>query len=410
MALPNSTATRLSAQADIGPYDIKAFLNSVDATALLARLRQYRWTGSRWRGRSGYSIESLWRALLLGYILNTPSTSSLIRRLQDDPRLRRICGFTTLPHRSTFSRFFARVSLHLDLVQLANTTATNRLREYLPNLGNKVAVDSTFVRSHSNPKRHQISDTEATWTAKTSTSPGAKNGKEWSFGYKLHMVADAEYGIPLWSYLTTASRNDTLELPTLLDGAASAYPWFRPGYVIGDKGYDSQANHSHVIQKGAVPVIHIRRAKNQELQDGLYTNEGVPTCIGKVPMEYVSTDPEKGRLYRCPDGGCALRDRKGVRYCHDEIWEKPEDNPRLFGMIRRDSQEWKHLYSLRQAIERIFKSMKQSRRLEDHCLRGFLKIATHAALAVLAFSATVLARLRLGNADGRPCWMVRKVA
>ena len=409
MALPNSTAPRLSAQADIGLYDIKAILNSVDATALLARLSLYRWTGTRWRGRSGYSVDALWRAVLLSYILNTPSTSALIRRLQDDPRLRRICGFKSLPHRSTFSRFFSRVSLHLDLVQLANTTATNRLRGYLPGLGNKVAVDSTFVRSHSNPNRHPISDPEATWTAKTSTSPGAKNGTEWSFGYKLHMVADAEYGIPLWSYCTTASRSDTLELPTLLDGAASTYPWFRPGYVIGDKGYDSQANHRHVIQKGAVPVIHIRRARNQELQDGLYTNEGVPTCIGKVPMEYVRTDPEQGRLYRCPARGCALRDRKGVRYCYDEIWENPLDNPRLFGVIRRDSQEWRHLYSLRQGIERIFKSMKQSRRLEEHCLLGFLKVATHAAIAVLSFQATVMTHLRLGDDDGL-MWMVRKVA
>ena len=280
MALPHSMTTISSAQVGPGLTEVKAILNSVDATALLERLRLYRWTGSRWRGRSGYSVEALWRAVLLSYILNIPSTSALIRRLQEESRLRRICGFKALPHRSTFSRSFSRVSLHLDLVQLATTTATDRLRDYLPNLRDKVAVDSTVVSSYSNPNRHPISDPEASWTAKTSTRPGAKNGTEWSFGYKLHVVADAEHGIPLWGILTTASRNDVSELPTLIDGAAGAYPWFRPGYVIGDKGYDSQANHRYVIAKGAVPVIHIRRARNSGLQDGIYTNEGVPTCVG----------------------------------------------------------------------------------------------------------------------------------
>ena len=198
MALPHSMTTISSAQVGPGLTEVKAILNSVDATALLERLRLYRWTGSRWRGRSGYSVEALWRAVLLSYILNIPSTSALIRRLQEEPRLRRICGFKALPQRSTFSRFFSRVSLHLDLVQLATTTATDRLRDYLPNLGDKVAVDSTVVSSYSNPNRHPISDPEASWTAKTSTRPGAKNGTEWSFGYKLHVAADAEHGIPLF--------------------------------------------------------------------------------------------------------------------------------------------------------------------------------------------------------------------
>ena len=160
--------------------------------------------------------DALWRAVLLSYILNTPSTSALIRRLQDDPRLRRICGFKSLPHRSTFSRFFSRVSLHLDLVQLANTTATNRLRGYLPGLGNKVAVDSTFVRSHSNPNRHPISDPEATWTARLALARARRNG--------VVIWLQAPHGRgrrirhPSLELLHDSSRSDTLELPTLLDG------------------------------------------------------------------------------------------------------------------------------------------------------------------------------------------------
>ena len=60
-----------------------------------------------------------------------------------------------------------------------------------------------------------------------------------------------------------------------------------------------------------------------------------------------------------PDGP-----RRAISYCQDEVWGDPWADIRLFGVLRRGSPEWKALYSKRQTIERIFKSMKQSRRLE----------------------------------------------
>ena len=31
------------------------------------------------------------------------------------------------------------------------------------------------------------------------------------------MIADAKHGVPIWRFLTTASRSDVSELPTLLE-------------------------------------------------------------------------------------------------------------------------------------------------------------------------------------------------
>ena len=112
---------------------------------------------------------------------------------------------------------------------------------------------------------------------------------------------------------------------------------------------------------------------------GIYTLDSRPTCVGLAPMEYVGSDPQRGHLFRCPPEGCHLRDRKGVRYCHDEKWLNRKDNPRLFGQIPRWSREWKALYRLRQSVERVFKSMKESRRLKGHYIRGFRKISLLAA-------------------------------
>ena len=126
-------------------------------------------------------------------------------------------------------------------------------------------------------------------------------------------------------------------------------------------------------------------------------------------MEYVRSEADRGDLYRCSPTGCHLKDRRGVRYCFDTVWENRQDNPRRFGALRRDSAEWKALYKMRQAVERVFKSLKQSRRLEAHCVRGLKRVALHCAMSVLVFQATALVRLRESGTVGMT-WQVRKVA
>ena len=53
--------------------------------------------------------------------------------------------------------------------------------------------------------------------------------------------------------------------------------------------------------------------------------------------------------------------------------------------------------------------MKESRRLERHCVRGLRQITLHALMSALAYQATVLVRLEAGE-GGRMRLMMRKVA
>ena len=402
MVLPYSTASTRSMQDTLG--ELAAIFSLLDDSALLQRLWEY-----RTNTRPGYPLKALWRAYVASFILNLPHTNALIRRLKDEPALRHICGFDdALPHRSTFNRFIRRLSLHADLVEACFAKITGYLREFLPGLGDEVAVDSTNVRSHCNPDRALLSDPEASWTAKTYAKT---KGKEWHHGYKVHMVADANYGLPLSHLVTTAKRSDSPELPRVIEHTEALYPWFRPSVVIADRGYDSIANHEYLHQKGIVPVIHIKRNSNARLYDGIYTEKGVPTCLGKIEMEYVRSDREKGHLYRCRAEGCHLKDsnRGGIRHCDTEVWEDPGRNIRLFGVIRRNSPEWKALYAKRQAIERVFKSLKESRRLERHCVRGLRQVTLHAMMSVLAYQVTALVRVLAGQAEDMR-WMVSRVA
>ena len=387
---------------------LRAALDSVDNRALVATLQAYRRTG-----RPGYPLRALWRAYLSSFILNLPHTNALIRLLEDDAGLRTLCGFEdTLPHRTTFNRFISRLAHHADLVERALAGVTDRLKEHLPGLGHTVAVDSTAVRTHSNPNRKTISDPEAKWGVKTSAR-AREGGTEYFFGYKVHAVADAVYGVPLACVVTSGNRNDSPLLPQVMERAAGLFSWWDPKVAIGDRGYDSSANHNWLDARGVSAVIHIRQTSQDpaKLHDGVYTIGGVPTCMGGVPMEYAGTDAETGHhLYICQEGGCHLKgsNKGGVVYCDSEVWEDPSSNLRLFGRIRRDSAEWKRYYKRRQAIERVFKSLKESRRLERHCVRGLRRITLHAAMSVLSFQATALAKVRTGEPEFMR-WMVRQV-
>ena len=384
--------------------EVKAILDNLDASALIECLSRYRPTG-----RKGYSLKALWRAYMASFLLDLPSTNALIRRLQDDSALRRVCGFRKgLPHRTTFNRFINRVADHRDLVEgsLAQLTEKLRAEPELEGLGKTVAVDSTTVRTHSKPNKRVVSDPEASWTAKESET--SKDGKEWYFGYKLHLLVDARHGVPITGFTTTAKENDTKFLGDLQDRAEGLHGWFRPKFVLADRGYDSTANYKDVVRRKAVPIIPARATSDGSLRDGVYLTNGTPTCMGLKGMVYVKSDPKRGHLFRCRQGGCHLKARRGVKYCGDSEWFPPTENPRVLGTIHRGSKRWKSLYRLRQSVERVFKSAKESLRLERHFIRGLRKIALHCLMSVLAFQVTALTRLRLGQPELLR-WMVRPV-
>ena len=409
MATNKSMSDTNMAQARQMPLNAD-ILNSVDESDVLYELNKCRLGG----GRRTYRLVSMWRSYLLSFLLNLHNTNDLWRRLDDSPELRLMCGFgQSLPNRRAFNRFIERLSNHADLVTECIAPFVDDLRAYMPGLGEKIAIDSSVVKTHA--YFHKRTDLDATWTIKNQAN--AKNNKAWAFGYKLHLVVDTTYEVPLCGFVTTASRSDNPTLPHLLEQLERTYSWVEPKYVMADRGYDSVANHKAVMERGATLIAPTRRlpvsktTKRPGLYEGVFTEKGVPTCLGQLSMKFVRSDPEKGHLYRCAGAGCQLKERKGVVYCEDEYWVTPEEqetHPRLFPAVRRDSLEWSTLYAMRQSVERVFKSLKQSRRLEAHCVRGMEKVNLHIAMAMLAYTATLWVQTTAGTDD--PRWMVQRAA
>lgn len=382
--------------------ELESLFAALPSAKLVACLHEYRWTG-----RPGHSIEALWRAYIASFYLNLPHTNALIRRLQDDPFLRKVCGFDdVLPSRWTFNRFLTRLSKHLDLVDECLSHVTDTLKRRLPGFGDTLAVDSSTVRSHSNPNKPKPSDPEASWTAKQSTK---RQGQDWFWGYKLHLTVDAEWELPISGYVTTAKESDTKHILPLLAKAKERHGWFKPKHILADKGYDATTNYRGIVEVfNAIPIILIRRRHAGAAPD-IYDEQGVPQCLGNVPMRLVGRDPEKGALFRCRPEGCHLKGKSKATDCDGEEWVKPSDDYRLFCEIPRSTPEWQALYNKRTSVERVFSRLKETRRLERHCLRGLAKISLHAMLSVLVLQADALAKVQADRvSELRAC--TRKVA
>ena len=213
-------------------YDyLASILDSVDVDELVSLLQE-----RRRNGRPGFSQRAMWRAWMSRYLLGIKYAVELVKRLEQDERLREVCGFEDgdTPTETAISRFHCRLNEpeYANLIEQVFNALTEEMREVVPILGYAVSVDSTAVESFSNPNRNLskdpdnkvVSDPEARWgvkhsaRAKETKKKGEEDGntedkKAFFFGYKVHTVADANYDIPLGIIITPGNASDMKILP-----------------------------------------------------------------------------------------------------------------------------------------------------------------------------------------------------
>ena len=342
MQAPYSTTARQGRGNSPLVGELAAIYEALDDSRLMKRLWSYRWTGRR-----GYSPRSLWRAVIAGYFLNIGTTIGLVRRLQEDRELSNVCGLSRVPSRITMGRFLRRLVENMQLVEECFTAVTREIACRLEGFGRELAVDLTTVPTYANPGREVKSDPDALWTRK----PNSQRKLAWHYGYRLHLVCDANYELPVHAEVKTANLNDS---PTLVPLATAAVQRLgsMPAITSADAGYDSNANVEGVLSLGARPVI-----------------------------KRVARRTTSGR------------------------WQKP--HPRLD--IDQASPEWRGAYSRRVSIQRVFARLKSHRSLARHCRRRLIPVALHCLLAILTMQAAALAQVRTGRTSQvRAC--ARRVA
>ena len=370
-------------------------------------------------GRRGYSLRTMLIAHYSRYLLDVQYVADWVEMLQDNPSMAATCGIKgRVPSESTFSRFNLLLSkipgVTMDLMHQLVNEIKARIDvlhasdpDTYPEFGKEVAIDATAIRAYSNPNRRhgkhrKISDTDAKWGVRhKADSPDGE--MVYFFGYKGHVIGDANYNLPITLDVSSGNRHDIRFLKPLYEQAERAFPWYRPNAFMGDKGYDSVAMHRYLRSKGSKGIVPLRKSNAYDgMFDGIFDANGNPTCIGTQAMEYVGTNPANGNLiWRCRAEGCHLKEggTKAITHCDDVVELDPADNPRVMGDIPRDSKKWKKLYRKRWSIERIFNSLKYSRLLESHRYRGIAKVKGHAITSAITLLATALAHLQRGQVD-----------
>ena len=271
--------------------------------------------------------------------------------------------------------------------------AVARLREYLPDLGEEVAVDSTMVKTNSNPNRKRISDPEASWGKKRKS--GAMGRMVWVFGPRIHIVSDVNYDVPLKMNVTTGSASDMHNLVPLVERLR-----WRPKVVSADRGYDSRNNNEWLHRQGIAPVIRKRKPPKGYHTRGrgrgrrYYSTRGTPLCECKRERPFIGIDLHTRKRIYGPVEGCNRGGKlEGLSLCDVEVRVNPESDIRLHGgVIRRDSDEWDEVYDKHPSVERVFSRWKDRNVLESHSFRGLARIGLLVQLyAIMQVAAKIAA-------------------
>ena len=376
-------------------------LEALPAEGLISALEREHWTG-----RKGHSVRGMWSALVAGLLHQCNSLAEVVRLLERDKDTRMVCGFSKdkLPSEDALGRFLKKLVRHEDSIEKCFADLVEELRQLLPGFGDKLAVDSTDIKAYASGYRKSPSDPDARWGAKgaghhavPSRVNADKEGKQakqrdlyYWFGYKLHLVVDAVYELPVSFALTPANESDTKQMAELLKKAGADQEETKPRAVIADKGYDSQDNYQFIYsQCKSAPIIPIREREGEQLPD-ICNAKGTPTCSCGLEMAYWGRDG-KYLKYRCPHavgkGECKSRFRC-TSSPYGYVLKLPiATDPRWHPPVPRESRKWQRLYRMRTTIERVNSLVKELLGLGKITVRGIGKVTVRAILSLLVMLA-----------------------
>jgi len=174
-------------------------------------------------GRNDYPVRVMWNSLLAGVVFGHESVESLRRELLRNAQLRQVCGFDVLrgagavPSSSAYTRFLKVLMRHEEEIEGLVDKVVKDLQEVLPDFGESLGVDSKGIHSYARraPKDQEWDgrrDIDANWGLKTrwgldKEGKLAERLRSW-FGYKLHLIVETNYELPVAYEVTKASAGD----------------------------------------------------------------------------------------------------------------------------------------------------------------------------------------------------------
>ncbi len=265
-------------------------------------------------GRPQQSRTAIARAFIAKAVYNLSTTRALIDRVQNDPVLRRLCGWETvrqIPSEATFSRSFAAFAEHriperiheaLIKVAYADTCVGHISRDATAIKGRETSKTvKASARKAVKPKRkpgrprkgeevikaptrlqkQRVSDLDTMLAdlpvhCDVGKKKNSKGFSESWKGYKLHIdAADGE--VPISCILTSASMHDSQAAIPLSVMSGERIDHL---YELMDAAYDSKDIAEHSRSLGHVPIIDVNPRNNKALKAHRKTEALARRCIG----------------------------------------------------------------------------------------------------------------------------------
>lgn len=319
--------------------------------------------GHKGRGRKGYKPSVLLKCLLLIPLGYAPSIRRMVKKLRHNQRLAKAIGLPMenriyrVPHRTTFSKFIARIARNPLGLTLVFSALVFELIKAGIIIGKEIAVDATPIWAWCRPtpkgSRKRRADKDAKWGYKW------KGRKEiiWVFGYKVHVVVDVLTELPIAFFVTAANRNEGRVFRVLLKAAASYGLAIEK--VLADAAYDF-----NWIRKKIIKVLKA------------------------IPL--ISLNPRNCR-------GKSEREKKKRRDENLRRWYKKEGLEEFY--VPHRSRKYKGVFKNRSASERNHSNGKGQLHLDNLRLRGLEKATVHVALCLIAELAVALTAVHVGRPD-----------
>ncbi len=190
------------------------------------------------------------------------------------------------------------------------------LRRLLPGFGTNMAIDSKAIDSWSQGKKDpaKSSDPDARWGKKTYRGVH-KKGTLWEktkawFGYKVHLIVDADYELPVCFDITGANQSDKTYLLPMVERLDKNHPELLQDAktLSGDKGYDSENNVRTLWDEHNIkPVIDITRSWKEDPH--------LPRPLDPDRCETIFYNQEGEVLCRCRDTEDESRNYIPLTFC-----------------------------------------------------------------------------------------------
>lgn len=381
--------------------------------------------------RDDYPVRAVWNSVLAGIVYQHESIESLRRELSRNGQMRDICGFDpvlgleAVPTKDAYYRFLKSLIGLQEEIDKIFDELVGELERLLPDFGKHLAIDSKEIETY-----RKKTDKEADWGVKHYKGK-REDGTLWEkikkwFGYKLHLVVDSSYELPISFKITRASESDTKELIPMIEEINEKHPEIikRAEELSGDKGYDSIKNITFLWDEcGIKPVIDIKQTWREEKRGEITTRPLHPEKIDNIvydirgrvychcpvtdekrEMAYCGFEKDRETLkYRCPAKaygmGC-----QGEEECSRNEYGKSiriplETDRRIFTPLARSSYVWEEAYSRRTSVERVNSRIDNVYGFEKHYIFGKTKMTLRISLALIVMLSMAVGRIKQGQKE-----------